>query len=324
MPDIHVAWWNVENLFDHERARRPRALASALKNELKGWTKAIRDRKLDQLAAIISLMFEGRGPDLLGVAEVENEAVMKFLARQLTIQGRRYRVLTHPSKDARGIDVSFLFDANTLTPSNAQHQVVVKRTATRDLFWATFTVRATPSRRGRRSQFVAMANHWPARTAGLYTSEPFRLLTGETASYVLADLLEKDKNFPILLMGDFNDEPFNRSMREYLLGTRDRSRLSRARAPRVLNLMWPLMAGRPAGTYRYGSEWNMLDQFLVTKGFLRPNSRVRLVANTVGIFHPSPLQGKGGAPRRFGRPSKKLDRNGYSDHFPITVTVRAK
>jgi hypothetical protein len=125
-------------------------------------------------------------------------------------------------------------------------------------------------------------------------------------------------------MGDFNDEPFDRSMQEYLLGSRDAGRVRRARSPRLLNLMWPLMSGNNPGTYRFGSEWNMLDQFLVTKGMLRNDSLVRVRSGTVDIHRPTHLQGSGGRPRRFGRPSNNsLDRDGFSDHFPITVVLRA-
>lgn len=316
MPDIRVAWWNLENLFDHETASRPPELARTLKKELKGWTAAVRDRKLEQLASIIRLLFGGAGPDLLGVCEVENERVLEMLVERLEIPGRSYKVLNHASPDARGIDVSFLYDEDALESSAAGHQVVVKRSATRDIFWATFAENTTER------EFVAVANHWPSRSGGQYESEPFRLLTGETVSYLLSQLLRTDANRPILLMGDFNDEPFNRSLQEYLVGTRDRDRVSRARTPVVLNLMWPLMAGAKPGSFRFGSDWNMLDQFLVTKGLLRTDSRVVARRETVEIFRPDVMQGSGGAPRRFGRPSKQVDQNGYSDHFPITMLLR--
>jgi hypothetical protein len=54
---LNIAWWNLENLFDHETAQRDPELKSTLKSELKGWTADIRDRKISQLAIIIRLMF---------------------------------------------------------------------------------------------------------------------------------------------------------------------------------------------------------------------------------------------------------------------------
>lgn len=316
MPDIRVAFWNLENLFDHENAQRDADLKNRLRSELRGWTAAIRDRKISQQASVIGQMFNDLGPDLLGVCEIENERVLRFLAEEINVPGRDYRILPHDSPDARGIDVSFIFDANTLAASNPDHQVVVKRNATRDLFWATFT----ETRPGGAS-FHAIANHWPARSAGQYESEPFRMLTGETASFVLSE--ELDNAQPIILMGDFNDEPFNRSMQEYLQGTRDRRRVTAAQSvPRVWNLMWPLMSPSDPGTYRFESVWNMLDQFLVTKGMLRQTSRVKPKAGTTEIFRPPAIRGSGGRPRAYGRPSKNnLDQDGFSDHFPILVVL---
>ena len=51
------------------------------------------------------------------------------------------------------------------------------------------------------------------------------MLTGETHSLTTSRMLDKDlggdKDLLIISMGDFNKELFNRSMQEYLLGSRD-------------------------------------------------------------------------------------------------------
>ncbi len=319
MTDINVAWWNLENLFDHQTAAgRPAALQRKLNSELVGWTAAVRDLKIAQLASVVELMFDGQGPDILGVAEIENERVLQRLADAITVPGRNYQPATHASPDARGIDVSFLFDSNTLAVTESSHQVVVKRTATRDIFW----VRVEEVSENHRS-FVLMGNHWPSRTGGQYASEPFRMITGETVSSILDDLIESGgRDLPVLIAGDFNDEPFNRSMQEYLLGTRDRSRVTRARTPKVFNLMWHLMDDPQPGTLRYGSDWNMLDQFLATKGLLLERTPVTIRPDSVAIFRPDVMVGSGGVPLRYGRPSNdSLNPDGFSDHFPITAII---
>lgn len=321
MATLNIAWWNLENLFDHETAQRDPELKSKLKSELKGWTASMRDKKISQLATIIKLMFNGSGPALLGVCEVENEAVVQRLANAISIPGRNYTVVTHASPDARGIDTSFIIDRNELTVKNTGHQVVIKRSATRDLFWVRLKVN------GNGAEFVAIANHWPSRSAGQYSSEPFRILVGETHAFIVSRLLNEDfggeKNLPIISMGDFNDEPFNRSMQEYTLGTRDPGRVRYSHSGHMLNLMWPLMKGHDPGTYLFGSDWNMLDQFLVSYGMLRTTSDVRINLNSVDIFKPDILKAGSGKPRKFSRPSAKggADLDGYSDHFPISVEL---
>ena len=83
MRDYHIAWWNVENLFDEENAvalgRRTDKVFRAIEDDIAGWTPQLRDRKIDQLASVIAQMNAGRGPDLLGVCEVENRFVVERL-----------------------------------------------------------------------------------------------------------------------------------------------------------------------------------------------------------------------------------------------------
>jgi hypothetical protein len=67
----------------------------------------------------------------------------------------------------------------------------------------------------------------------------------------------------------------------------------------------------------------MLDQFLVNKGMLRSDSLVRVMPETAQIFRPPLVKKSNGEPRRFGRPMRSFDEDGFSDHFAITVTLEA-
>jgi hypothetical protein len=91
----------------------------------------------------------------------------------------------------------------------------------------------------------------------------------------------------------------------------------------MLNLMWPLMQGHDPGSYLYNSDWNMLDQFLVSYGMLRTDSPVRVDKDSVQIFRPDILKSTSSRPRKFSRPSANggADLDGYSDHFPIVAEL---
>lgn len=149
------------------------------------------------------------------------------------------------------------------------------------------------------------------------------MLVGETLSFVLSGLLANNPEPPILAMGDFNDEPFNRSMQEYLLGARDPGRVTGSPLARLLNLMRPLMHGDDPGTYLFSSTWNMLDQFLVSKEFIKNTSKVRVVDGSTATFKPQQLKGPAGAAKKYGRPSKpsSFDQTGFSDHYPIVMSI---
>src|SRR4029453_17022383 len=88
MRTYHVAWWNLENLFDEENAvalgRRTDKVFRAIKNDIAGWTPQLRDRKIDQLATVIAAMNTVQGPDLLGVCEVQTRFVVDQLRDRVT------------------------------------------------------------------------------------------------------------------------------------------------------------------------------------------------------------------------------------------------
>src|SRR5262245_36527135 len=107
MPNTYsVAWWNLENLFDHRDAPRSEKLQRAIGDDLQNWTPELRDRKLDQLASIIRQLGGGAGPDLMGVCEVENQTVLQLLVDRVnTLTGRNYSFVHFDTLDQRGIDI---------------------------------------------------------------------------------------------------------------------------------------------------------------------------------------------------------------------------
>lgn len=312
-----VAWWNLENLFDVEDSpARSDKLARTLKGELKGWTDAILSRKISNLASVIRQFNGGKGPDLMGVCEVENRPVLQRLVDALAPLGRNYLVAHHDTADERGIDVAFIYDGDKFLAEDIFSHTIQKRTATRELFQVNFRSSA-----GR--LLVAIGNHWPSRLGGGLESEAYRIIAGETLAYFNQRIEEvQGDDTPILVMGDFNDEPGNRSLMDHALSSRNRTQVVYANTPRLLNLMWPLM-GRGLGTQYYGNDANMLDQFLVSGGMLKSKSRFKPVEDSAAIMQFPEMTSKGRYPAaiRFGRPSSGLNQNGFSDHFPITMSL---
>ena len=125
-------------------------------------------------------------------------------------------------------------------------------------------------------------------------------------------------------MGDFNDEPINRSIMKHALTINSRNHVLRARKPKFYNLMWPMMANG-LGTHYYSGVGSILDQMMVSKGLLRGrNTKLSVKLDSIKIENSSEMAHRG-KPRRFGRPSKKstYNKNGFSDHFPISVMLES-
>jgi endonuclease/exonuclease/phosphatase family metal-dependent hydrolase len=319
--EYYFAWWNLENLFDlHDSAERPDWLQRKLNHELSGWNADVLDIKLDQLAQIIKRMNNGSGPDLLGVCEVEGRAVLDKLLHKLDLPGRKYAVVHSDTGDGRGIDVAFIYDLKLFRKPYKSHvfnHVVLKRNATRDILQVNFKIRG-----GQPIDFVVIGNHWPSKLGGDLASEPYRMMAAETLSYWLERIPEKfAKEVPVVVMGDFNDEPFNRSITDYALALKDSSKVRsrRTRRPLLFNLMWEIQEDG-IGSHYY-NDWSMLDQMMVNRALLEGSGGLSLVTSSCGIYRDEDML-KRGKPKRFGRPSSRsFDIEGYSDHLPIFMRI---
>jgi hypothetical protein len=316
-----IAFWNLENLFDIENSpRREEKVARAIGKDIQGWTQALLDRKLGQLAAIISQMGLGAGPDLLGVCEVENRYVLELLVQALAPLGRNYQIAHHDTGDRRGIDVAFLYDGNKLTIPDGPgvesifSHFVLRRNATRDIVQVNFMT-------AKNRMLVLMGNHWPSRTGGESESAAYRAMAGETLAYFHERVLEIYGNTtPVLALGDFNDEPFDSSLVDYALAVRSKDKVVRGRNPYFFNLMWPLM-GNGLGTHYFDGQ-NVLDNILVNRNLLNPASPIQAVPGSASILrYPIMTEKSTSGPRRFGGMGKEVDLDGYSDHYPVEVVL---
>lgn len=324
MTEYCLSWWNVENLFDIEHALdRPESIENKVGGDLVGWDATILSTKIGQLCKIIRQLNGGAGPDLLGVCEVESKGVLQKLVNALNIPNRDYGIAHHDSPDKRGIDVAFIYDKAKFTPGDQFSHFVMRRTATRDLFQVNFTTKPG----GKELRIIG--NHWPSRGGGELESEPFREIAGETLSYWMSRIIEiAGKNAPVVIMGDFNDNPFNRSVMNYAQATNNSAQVANAKTvPRLFNLMWPFLA-KGIGSYYYSSYPNVLDQFLISRGVLSGQGGFSVKADADGnpivkieMFDEMKSTGVPD-PIRFGLGGEAdVNKNGFSDHYPISMIL---
>lgn len=322
-----ICWWNLENLFDtYDSPLRPDWLQRRLRSELKGWTATVLDKKLSNLADIIGRMNNNSGPDILGVCEIENKVVIEKLIQKIkgNVQ-RNYKVIHHDSKDDRGIDVAFIYDADLYHHDGKSFSLeIMKRNATRDLFQVQLTTQ-------KGNELVLIGNHWPARSAGKYESEPYRMMVGETLSYWVeriheVKLEEKGEKHPaIILMGDFNDNPYDRSLTEYMRSSGTLEKVKNSTSHIMFNMMYPFVGG-DIGTHVFGNEVNVLDQFIVSRSVVVDYYKYPFQVDSVEIvYYPEMVKGDYFTPIRFSRPSQSdYSEDGYSDHLPIELIIEER
>jgi len=352
---IKVAFWNLQNLFDAQLSAIAADLGFTAEN---GWTGEVVEAKLDHLAEVIRLMHDGQMPDLLGVCEVENKSLMERLATRLDAD--RYAVAHVNSPDIRGIDASLLYDRHVFYPHPEMPIRAIKvsnRFPTRDIFEVPLCLH------GSDTELIVYVNHWPSRSMGKYESEPLRISVANHLGKLIDDQLKVDRldylsmpdtedtlsllnqrwNRNILLMGDFNDEPFNRSILDYLKASNSTDHLEEEiKAGRsrdrdytptpssyfreqayLFNCMWPFLAQPDTGTLYYSGStntMNVLDQFMISRGLYYGLQGLKFDCDSVKIFRPEIMSSsRKQRPVAFDYDKRGIKPSrGYSDHFPIT------
>ena len=349
---LNVAFWNLQNLFDLEAS----AIAADLEfTAVNGWDRKAFDAKIHNLAEVIRLMFDGRGPDLLGLCEIENERVANVLIDAI---GRDDYALAHvENPDIRGIDTSLIYSRKLfeVDESKTRGHLVHLRYPTRDIFEVHLKVRSNDA------DLVVLVNHWPSRSMGRLETEPFRM----TVASHCGQLVDQHVKIPrkeylqlrdsevslkainerwdrnVLVMGDFNDEPWDRSVMDILGAGFSQDHIEEpvklfrgelpsyksytARAARLFNPMWSLMNTPDIGTMYYSRSsqtMNMVDQFLLSRGLYFGYSGLKATEVASGVpfvdvFRPEIMTTRKNRPREFRRDN----RTGYSDHFPVLTSI---
>ncbi len=343
MNEFMVAFWNVENLFAPEgHPHRIDWVEEQISSDLKGWTAALYDQKLNQLTHIIRQMNNGNGPDILGLCEIEDKHVLNDLLTKINAAlPKRKMGVVHATADLsfRGIDTAFLYDLKefSVDPNLVFNHFVMRRTGTRDILQATFKRNST------KNEIVVLANHWPSRSGGAPESAGFRSTAGETLSYWherIAEMSTNKERTPVIALGDMNDDPWDNSIVQNARATRERGDVERAKSCRFYNLTWEYMVTETEnhkgevrkldGTIYYRTNGNLFDQILVNRPLVdsKNDTPFKIVDNSASLLSfPEMVSHKvSEGPIRFGLPkgnvAENINQNGFSDHFPVSVMVK--
>jgi predicted extracellular nuclease len=306
--ELYVASWNVENLFDLKDDPNVKYDEDYSPQSPKRWTKERLDIKLNQLAKIISKMNIGRGPDVLGLCEVENRKVVEMLVAKLAPLGRKYEIIHKDSPSDRGIDCALIYDSSVFSLADSKfHYIEAERT--RDIVEARL--------RRKNADLFVFVNHWPSRLNDEWQREAAATVLRKR----LDEILAADPKADIVLVGDFNDEPDNTSIRDQLRAASSKENLP---AGALFDSTAHLQAAGK-GTHVYNNEWNLLDHIIISAGLLddaayrwKPDSSQRLEFDEL-FFHP---RGRGEIPRPNRTYSgNDFHKSGFADHLAVVCVI---
>lgn len=308
-------FYNVENLFDTIDDQYT-IDEQFLPNSEKLWNSEKYTIKLNSLAKVIS-HFDKELPIFLGMAEIENKGVIEDLIKTDQLLKGNYGIVHEESPDKRGIDVGFIYRKDyfkVLSHQNLEVSIADEPDFfTRDILYVKGELKDN-------DVLHVFLNHWPSRRAGQEESEYKRVRAATVLRSKIDELLAEDKNAKIIIMGDFNDYPNNKSIIEVLKAKGDRD----FKNGNLYNLAFNLEQ-KNKGTYNYRGDWGMLDQLIISEGTYKSDNGLHVTYENCKILE---LDWMLFTDPKYGdkKPSKTYGGNeyygGYSDHLPILTRLR--
>jgi predicted extracellular nuclease len=304
-----VAFYNLENLFD--TINDPRTLDNAfLPDSEKKWNRKRYEKKIFKLGTAISnigFSKTRKAPVLIGVAEVENKAVLKDLINSKHLKQKEYGIVHYDSPDERGIDVGLLYQKQYFQVKDSKTVTVLvdneegERDYTRDILWVTGVLN--------QEEMHILINHWPSRRNGAESTAYKRIVAAEKNREIINEITNKNPDAKIIIMGDFNDDPSSESIKNLVQDD-------------LFNPMERLLT-RYRGSTSYRSQWNLFDQIIFSYNFHQYEKGKHSFSNAA-IFDDAFLKIYKG--RYKGTPFRTYAggkyKGGYSDHFPVYIRLR--
>ncbi|MCR4964696.1 MAG: endonuclease [Bacteroidales bacterium] len=312
-----IAFYNVENLFhpsDDSLTRDEDFTPTGLYH----WSYAKYYRKIQNVGKVFVAMGEGKPPYIIGLAEIENEQVLKDLCYRSPIKNYHYRYVHYDSPDRRGVDVALLYRDSCVTILRAEKIPIVfpfePETRNRDLLYVLVQF-------ANKDSLHLLVNHWTSRFGGFAATIPKRNYYADVARQRVDSILTIEPNAKILLMGDFNDYCTDESMEMHLRASRF---VDTTQTDTLFNLMYYFLKLNNVGSHKHEDFWGCLDQLIVSNALLFDRGHLHIVGRTPHIYDAPfllvPDEKYGGVknyrtylgPRYIG---------GFADHLPVYLRI---
>lgn len=307
-----IMFYNVENYFD--------TVDDPNKNDndflpegKKRWTYNKMEEKRNSIAKVITAVGEGTPVAVVGMCEVENDYVLKSLVKYSPLKKFGYKFVHYDSPDSRGIDVAMLYDENQFKPINHKPIPVQfsKGKTTRDVLYVSGKTNSNDT-------LHIFVCHTPSRIGGKEKTEYRRMQVMKLIREHCDSILSIQPKANIVIMGDFNDSPEDKSVR-VALGARPLVEPYDSNS--LYNMFHQFMKNPFFGTHKYQSQWSVLDQIIVSGSLL---SSGKVTPESAFIFKAMYLlevdsRNMNVRPKRTYNGLKY--QGGFSDHLPVIIKL---
>ena len=308
----------MENLFDtcHDEGKRDyeflptgsyRWNGMKYTHKLHNMARALADLGTDVLPNV--------GCAFVGLAEVENHKVLDDLTAQPQLAQRGYRYVHVEGPDRRGIDCALLYNPSLFSVRTVKLVPYIQTLAkdsdflTRGFLTICGTLAGEP--------VAVVVCHLPSR----FSDSFYREQGARQIRAIKDSLLREDSACKVLVMGDMNDDPIDKSICEALGG---KGQIDEVGNDEMYNPWYNILVKEGVGTLLYQGAWNLFDQILLSPNLLNRHGTKDFATLKYWkhqIFKRDYLfqtEGKyKGSPKRTTAGGVWLD--GFSDHLPVAV-----
>lgn len=309
-----AAFYNLENLFDTINNNGKYDLEFSPQGDhnwdgRKYWSKI---KNMSYAISQLKTEYTPEGPAVIGVSEIENITVLQDLVKADALKDWNLQIIHHDSPDRRGVDVSLLYNPKFFKPIHTvNHRLVVPELPnflTRDQMCVVGLLG------GCRTAIIV--NHWPSRRGGEAESSWLREAAAALNMQICDSLYKIDPNMGVIIMGDLNDDPHNKSVSQVIGAVKN---IKDCKEGGYFNPFWKKLDDG-IGSYIYRGGWDLFDQIIVNYNLVKGNNGLKYknckVWNDLPFLIQQDGQYKGYPLRTFS--SGKWS-NGYSDHLPTEI-----
>ncbi len=318
--DIRIMFYNCENFFDiyNDSVKLDDEFTPEGK---KHWTFRRFLEKVSHISKVIVAIGGWQPPEIIGLCEIENRYVLNYLTQKGPLKKIGYKIIHYESPDRRGIDVGFLYLPNKFHPIMSKKIPVNfppnMGKKTRDILYVKGTINNGDT-------LHIFVNHWPSRWGGMLETEPKRMFVAALLRKNVDSIFQTNPKAKIIIIGDLNDYPTNRSLLESLKAKGD---FKNIKTNELYNLSYYLQEVKGKFSHKHQGEAGILDQIIVSGALLDTNNSVYTTKDDAHVFD-APFLREEDANYAGYKPFRTYIgykyHGGFSDHFPVYLDLFIK
>jgi len=309
---VKVATYNVENLFDTVyQGSEYKAYTPSSSN----WNKKMLDIKLNHVSEVIC----DTEADIIGLQEIENEAILKTLLERLKTVGCPYAYFAITAKKGSSIQVALL----SRYPIVKRSDIIVNRhtNRVRNILEVEVIIDKNP--------LILFVNHWKSRA--YHGLESKRILEAKALQNRISKLSSKQE---YIILGDLNSEynaylslekklddrqgqtAFNDILKTYKNHKMIEEQEMKTLPKGFHYSLWLELGVNKRWSYKFYGTKSTPDHIVLPTNMF-DGKGIDYINNSFGVLKYPYLFHKKGYIKRWQMKKQKHQGKGYSDHLPI-------